>query len=64
MIRTLRFRLPIGLALVVPLAVAVSATAADVMVTLDPGDGFVVETTSTIERIRIDEATGNISRNN
>jgi len=43
---------------------ATPALAADVTVTLDAGAGFVVEdNTSTIERLRIDEATGNISRN-
>jgi len=46
------------------LAFAAPALAADVTVTLDAGDGFVVEdNTSTIERLRVDEATGNISRN-
>ncbi len=40
------------------------ATAADVTVTLPAGDGFVVEnSTSTVDRLSIDEATGNISRN-
>ncbi len=41
-----------------------AALAADVTVTLSAGDGFVVEdNTATIERLRVDEATGNISRN-
>ena len=38
--------------------------AGDVTVQLGPNDGFVVEdNTGTIERLRVDEATGNISRN-
>ncbi len=46
------------------LAVAAPALAADVTVTLPAGDGFVVEdNTGAIERLRVDEATGNISRN-
>ena len=54
-----RFLLPLLL-----LALAAPARAADVTVTLDAGDGFVVEdNTATIERLRVDEATGNISRN-
>ena len=40
------------------------ALAGDVEVTLGVGDGFVVEdNTGAIERLRVDEATGNISRN-
>ena len=46
------------------LALATPAAAADVTVTLGATDGFVVEdNTATIERLRIDEATGNVSRN-
>ena len=46
------------------LALAAPALAADVTVTLDAGFGFVVEdNTGTTERLRVDEATGNISRN-
>ena len=40
------------------------ALAGDVVVELDAGDGFVIEDNSgTVERLRVDEATGNISRN-
>ena len=40
------------------------ARAADVTVQLPAGDGFVVkDNTGTVERLRVDEATGNISRN-
>ena len=48
------------------LAVAVvtpPAQAADIVITLPTGDGFVVDNNNSIERLRIDEATGNISRN-
>ena len=46
------------------LVLAVPAHAADVTVTLPAGDGFVVkDNTGAIERLRVDEATGNISRN-
>ena len=46
------------------LAFAAPALAADVTVTLPAGDGFVVkDNTGAIERLRVDEATGNISRN-
>jgi hypothetical protein len=45
-------------------AFAAPALAADVTVTLPAGDGFVIEdNTGTIERLRVNEATGNISRN-
>jgi hypothetical protein len=41
-----------------------SARAGDVTVQLDSGAGFVVkDSTGAIERLRVDEATGNISRN-
>ena len=54
-----RFLLPLLL-----LALAAPALAADVTVTLPAGDGFAVkDNTATIERLRVDEATGNISRN-
>ncbi len=46
------------------LALTAPARAADVTVTLDAGAGFVVkDNTGAIERLRVDEATGNISRN-
>ena len=46
------------------LAFAAPALAADVTVQLDAGSGFVIEdNTGTIERLRVDEATGNVSRN-
>jgi hypothetical protein len=46
------------------LAFAAPVLAADVTVTLDAGAGFVVEdNTTTIERLRVAEDTGNISRN-
>ena len=46
------------------LALSAPAMADDVTVTLDASDGFVIEdNTTTIERLRVDEATGNISRN-
>ena len=41
-----------------------AALADDVTVTLPAGDGFVVkDNTGAIERLRVDEATGNVSRN-
>ncbi len=41
-----------------------SVLADDVEVQLDANDGFVVkDNTGAIERLRVDEATGNISRN-
>jgi len=50
----------LGLGLALPAA----AAAADVEVELDTGDGFSVQNSgATIERFRVDEATGNISRN-
>ena len=52
------------LALGVALALAPPALAADVSVQLDAGAGFSVKnSTGAIERLRVDEATGNISRN-
>ena len=40
------------------------AVAGDVEVQLPAGDGFVIQdNTGAIERLRIDEATGNVSRN-
>src|SRR5262245_10007012 len=46
------------------LAAALSARAADVSVQLDSGAGFVLKnSTGAVERLRIDEATGNVSRN-
>ncbi len=55
---------PLHLLLAASLAFAAPALAADVTVTLDAASGFVIENNAgTIERLRIDEATGNISRN-
>jgi len=52
------------LALGVALALAAPALAADVTVQLDAGAGFSVKnSTGAIQRLRIDEATGNLSRN-
>lgn len=52
--------LPVALLAVAP----DGARAADVVVQLGAGDAFVIENnTGTIERLRVDEATGNISRN-
>jgi hypothetical protein len=44
--------------------VSTSASAGDVSVQLDAGGGFVLKnSTGTVERLRVHEATGNISRN-
>ena len=52
------------LALGAALALTAPALAADVSVQLDAGAGFSVKnSTGAIERLRVDEATGNISRN-
>jgi len=52
------------LALGVALALAAPALAADVTVQLDAGDGFSIkDSTGATERLRVDEATGNLSRN-
>ena len=52
------------LALGVALALAPPAIAGDVSVKLDAGTGFSVkDSTGAVERLRVDEATGNISRN-
>ena len=52
------------LALAVALALAPPALAGDVSVKLDAGTGFSVKnSTGATERLRVDEATGNISRN-
>jgi len=52
------------LAFLVVLTLATPALAADVTVELDTGRGFVIENDGgTVERFRVDEATGNISRN-
>ena len=55
----------IGLRLALALALAASsAQAGDVSVQLDSGTGFSVRNApGTIERLRVDEATGNVSRN-
>jgi hypothetical protein len=46
------------------LVVATAAHTDDVVVQLSAGDGFVVQdNTGTVERLRVDEATGNVSRN-
>ena len=59
MSRASQLRLPILL-----LALAAPARAADITVTLDAGAGFSVrDNTGAIERLRLDEATGNVSRN-
>ena len=56
-------RLP-SLALAAALALAAPAFAGDVSVKLDAGTGFSIQdSTGTIERLRVDEATGNVSRN-
>src|SRR5262245_52649969 len=54
----------IGIGLIAGLAVAGASSAADVRVTLGAGDGFAIRNnTGAIERLRVDEATGNVSRN-
>jgi hypothetical protein len=46
------------------LALPTSARAGDVSLQLDAGAGFSVkDATATVERLRVDEATGNVSRN-
>jgi len=58
-----RARTPLLLSFVL-LTLASAAHAADVTVTLDAGAGFSVkDNTGTTERLRVDEATGNVSRN-
>ena len=53
-----------SLALGAALALAPPALAADVSVKLDAGTGFSIKnSTGAIERLRVDEATGNVSRN-
>ena len=53
-----------ALALGVALALAAPAHAGDVSVKLDAGTGFSIKnSTGAIERLRVDEATGNVSRN-
>ena len=60
----LRFGSCFALLLAAAVGLTHPATAADVTVTLDAGAGFVIEdNTATTERLRVDEATGNISRN-
>lgn len=55
-----RFSLP----LVACLTLAAPALAADVEVELDTGSGFVIQNDgASVERLRVDEATGNVSRN-
>ena len=55
-------RFPLAVAAL--LALTHPALAGDVTVTLDAGAGFVIKNnTGAIERLRVDEATGNISRN-
>ena len=50
--------------LILPLLLAAPTWADDVTVTLPASDGFVVQNnTASIERLRVDESTGNISRN-
>ena len=49
--------------LLLTLVLAAPAWAADITATLPAGDGFVIQdNTGTTERLRVDEATGNISR--
>lgn len=46
------------------LVVATPVLAGDVAVKLDAGSGFVIQnSTGSVQRIRVDEATGNVSRN-
>ncbi len=53
-----------ALALGVALAVGSPALAADVSVQLDAGGGFSIKnSTGAVQRLRVDEATGNLSRN-
>ena len=61
MLSHLRLGSLFALLLAAAFGLAHPADAADVVFTLDSGDGFVVENnTSTIDRLRVDEATGNI----
>jgi hypothetical protein len=53
-----------SLALLLTLVCATYARAGDVSVQLDAGSGFAIKNSSgAIERLRVDEATGNLSRN-
>ncbi len=52
-----------SLALGVALVLAAPVLAGDVSVRLDSGAGFSVKNSTGTERLRIDEATGNVSRN-
>ena len=45
------------------LVLALPAWAADVRVKLDAGTGFVIQSSASAPRLRVDEATGNVSRN-
>jgi hypothetical protein len=45
------------------LGLAAPAWAADVTVKLDAGSGFVIQNNASAPRLRVDEATGNVSRN-
>jgi len=57
---SIRLLTPLGVAV----ALSPAARAGDVSVELDGGSGFVIEdATGEIERLRVDEATGNLSRN-
>jgi len=59
-----RSRTRLVLTLSAMLAAATSARAGDVSLQLDSGRGFVLKnSTGAIERIRVDEASGNVSRN-
>ena len=63
MARSARSRTRLALALAAALG-AESARAGDVSVKLDAGSGFSIKnSTGTVERLRVDETTGNISRN-
>ena len=62
--RSARLGFRLALLMIGALAATPSARAGDVSVTLDSGTGFSVkDNTGTVERLRVDEATGNISRN-
>jgi hypothetical protein len=45
------------------LALALPAWAADVTLKLDAGSGFVIQNSASAPRLRVDETTGNVSRN-
>ena len=61
--RSARFGTRIALVMTAALAAASSARAGDVNLTLDSGAGVSIVDHNGIERLRVDEATGNVSRN-